>query len=167
MALHSELLPYRTLFHLVYPCTVLFLFHQPSVELELLKQFHAFQKVRNISRFDWDRQSRMRDYHLSLHTLRKVKTNRPRASQICIGVTFCPVNKDAVAMRCSDWSRAKWDHAYCHRTTAGLDILWQTLGHRVSRRSSGLLWRKPNLDSPCRLQVFLRSLRRVTRKKLA
>ena len=29
----------------------------------------------------------MRDYHLPLHALRKVKTNRPRASQICIG---CP-----------------------------------------------------------------------------
>ena len=28
----------------------------------------------------------MRDYHLSLHALGKVKTNRPRASQICIGV---------------------------------------------------------------------------------
>ena len=27
----------------------------------------------------------MRDYHLSLHALGKVKTNRPRASQICIG----------------------------------------------------------------------------------
>ena len=28
----------------------------------------------------------MRDYHLSLHALGKVKTNRPRAFQICIGV---------------------------------------------------------------------------------
>ena len=28
----------------------------------------------------------MRDYHLSLHALGKVKTNRPRASQICIVV---------------------------------------------------------------------------------
>ena len=27
-----------------------------------------------------------RDYHLSLHALGKVKTNRPRASQICIVV---------------------------------------------------------------------------------
>ena len=54
----------------------------------LWKRFHVFKKVRNISRFDWDRQSRMRDYHLSLHALGKVKTNRPRASQICIGVTI-------------------------------------------------------------------------------
>ena len=57
-----------------------------NVELELLKQFHVFKKVRSISRFDRDRQSRMCDYHLSLHALGKVKTNRPRASQICIGV---------------------------------------------------------------------------------
>ena len=28
----------------------------------------------------------MRDYHLSLHALGKVKTKQPRASQICIGV---------------------------------------------------------------------------------
>ena len=28
----------------------------------------------------------MRDYHLSLHELGKVKTNQPVASQICIGV---------------------------------------------------------------------------------
>ena len=28
----------------------------------------------------------MRDYHLSLHELGKVKTNRPVDSQICIGV---------------------------------------------------------------------------------
>ena len=28
----------------------------------------------------------MRDYHLSLQSLGKVKTNRPRASQICIVV---------------------------------------------------------------------------------
>ena len=28
----------------------------------------------------------MHNYHLSFHALGKVKTNRPRASQICIGV---------------------------------------------------------------------------------
>ena len=65
---------------------ILFLFYQPSVELELWMQFHVFKKVSNISRFDRDRQSQMRDNHLSLHALGKVKTNRPRASQICIGV---------------------------------------------------------------------------------
>ena len=65
---------------------IIFLFYQPSLELELWKQFHVFKKVKNILRFDRDRQSRMRDNHLSLHTLGKVKTNRPRASQICIGV---------------------------------------------------------------------------------
>ena len=63
----------------------------------------------------------MRDYHLSLHALGKVKTNRPRASQICIGVIIVlsikAVNKDAVAERHSDWPRAKWDHTYCLRTT--------------------------------------------------
>ena len=31
-------------------------------------------------------ESLMRDYHFSLHTLGKVQTNPPRASQICIGV---------------------------------------------------------------------------------
>ena len=56
------------------------------MELELWKRFHVFKKVRNISRFDGHRQSRMRDYHLSLHALGKVKPNRPRASQICIVV---------------------------------------------------------------------------------
>ena len=65
---------------------ILFLFYQRSVELELWMQFHVFKKGKNISRFDRDRQSQMRDYHLSLHTLGKVKTNRPHASQICIGV---------------------------------------------------------------------------------
>ena len=81
-------LPYRTLSCLVYRCLqqILFLFYQPSVELELWKRFHVIKKARNILRFDWDRQSRMRDYHLSLHALGKVKTNRPRASQICIVV---------------------------------------------------------------------------------
>ena len=69
------------------PCEqTLFLFYQPSVELELWKQFHVFKKVRNISRFDLDKQSRIRDYHLSLNALENVKTNRPSASQICIHV---------------------------------------------------------------------------------
>ena len=40
---------------------------------------------------------------------------------------YCPVNKDAVAVRRSDWSTAKWDHAYRR-----LDILWQTLGHGLA-----------------------------------
>ena len=48
-------------------------------------------------------------------------------------------------------------------TTIGrLDILLQPLGHRTS---GDLLWVKPNLDSRCRLQVLLRSWRRVSRKK--
>ena len=66
--------------------TDVFSIYQPSVELELWKRCHVFKKVRNISKFDSDRQSRMRDYHLSIHALGKVKTNRPRASKICIGV---------------------------------------------------------------------------------
>ena len=49
----------------------------------------------------------MRDYHLFLHALGKVKTNRPRASQILHRCDYCPVNKDAVAVRRSDWPRAK------------------------------------------------------------
>ena len=50
----------------------------------------------------------MRDYHLSLHALGKVKTNRPRASQICIGVIIVLSFKTATAaVRRSDWPRAK------------------------------------------------------------
>ena len=48
--------------------------------------FMCSKKVRSISRFDWDRQSRMCDYHSSLHALGKLKTNRLCASQICIGI---------------------------------------------------------------------------------
>ena len=82
----------------------------------------------------------------------KIKTNRPRASQICKGVIIVLFNiKDAVAMRHSDWLRAEWDHAHCYRTT----------GHFMTnpvpsdrRRPSDLLWRKPNLDFHRRLQDF-------------
>ena len=51
-------LPHRTLSYLVYRCLQqIFLFYQPSVELELWRRFHVFKKVRKTSRFDWDRQS--------------------------------------------------------------------------------------------------------------
>ena len=80
------MLHYRTLSYLVYRCLHQIFIYQLSVELEPWKRFHVSKKERNISRFDWDRQSRMRNYHLSLHALGKVKTNRPCASQICIGV---------------------------------------------------------------------------------
>ena len=48
----------------------------------------------------------MRDYQLSLHAHGKVKTNRPRAPQICIGVIIVLSIKTA-ALRRSDWPRAK------------------------------------------------------------
>ena len=51
-----------------------------------MEAISCVQKERNIPRFDRDRQSRMCDYHLSLHALGKVKTNRQHASKICIGV---------------------------------------------------------------------------------
>ena len=88
MTLHSErcLIGHYPIWFTNVLHQILFLFYQPSVELELWKQFHVFKKVGNISRFNLDRHSRMRDYHLSLHALGKVKTNRPRAFQICIGV---------------------------------------------------------------------------------
>ena len=92
--------------------------------------FMCSKKVRNISRFDWDRQSRMRDYHLSLHSPGKVKTNWP---YMCFSNrrNYCPDNKDRIQPKLisiniyskniivwrSDWPRAKWDQAYCKRTT--------------------------------------------------
>ena len=124
-------LPYQTLPYLVYRCLqqTLFLFYQPSVERELWKRFHVFNKVRNISRFDWDRQSRMRDYHLSLHALGKDKTNRPRASQIWIGVIiFLSIKTQSL---CDVLIGGELNEITL--TAKGrLDILWKTLGHRIS-----------------------------------
>ena len=50
---------------------ILFLFYQPSVELELWMQFHVFKKVRNISRFDTDSHECAT---IICHALRKVNT---------------------------------------------------------------------------------------------
>ena len=108
---------------------ILFLFYQPSVELELWKQFHVFKKVRNISRFDWDRQSRLRDYHLSLHALGKLKTNRPRASQICTGVIIVLSIK---TQSLCDVLIGRELNEITPTAIRRLDILWQTLGHRIS-----------------------------------
>ena len=47
----------------------------------------------------------------------KIKTNGPRASQIFIRRNYCPVIKEAVAVRRFDWPRGKRDHAYCYRMT--------------------------------------------------
>ena len=66
------------------------------MELKLWKQFDVFKKVRNISRFNWDRQSRLRDYHLSLHALGKVKTIQPRAAQICKAKFGHPLSSSGV-----------------------------------------------------------------------
>ena len=72
MMLHSELLPYRTLSYSVYRCNDIFSKSYFYFINHRWKLFHVFKKkVRNISRFDWDRQSRMRDYHLSIHALWK------------------------------------------------------------------------------------------------
>ena len=98
----------------------LFSFYQPSVELELWKRFHVFKKVRNISRFDWDRQSRMRDYHLSLQIFARTRKSLNQSTTCFSNLhrrNYCPVNKETVAVRRSDWPRAKWDHAYFKRTT--------------------------------------------------
>ena len=124
-------LPYRTLSFLVYRCLqqILFLFYQPSVELELWKRFHVFKKVKNISRFDWDRQSRMRDYHLSLHALGKVKTNGPRASQICIGVI---IGRSIKTQSLCDVLIGRELNEITPTANGRLDILWQTLGHGLA-----------------------------------
>ena len=122
MTLHSE----RCLIGR-YPIwfTDVFSIYQPSLELELWKRFHVFKKVRSISRFDWDRQSRMCDYHLSLHALQSTTcfSNLHRHN-------YCPVNKDAVAVRHLDWPRAKWDHTYCKWTT----------GHFGGIRLAAIFW---------------------------
>ena len=70
----------------------------------------------------------MRDYHLLLHALRKVKTNRPCASQICIGVIIVlSIAKQSL----SDVLIGR-ELNEITSTAIGLDILWQTLGHRIS-----------------------------------
>ena len=96
----------------------------------------------------------MRDYHLSLHALGKVKTNRPRASQICIVViivlsintqSLCDIligrELNEITPTAADWT------FYDKPWGIGLAAIFRSL------------------DSCCRLQVFLRSLRRVSRKK--
>ena len=91
--------------------------------------FMCSKKVRNISIFDWDRQSRMRDYHLSLHALGKVKTNRPRASQICIGVIIVlPIKTQLLC----DILIGRELNEITPTANGGLDILWQTQEHRIS-----------------------------------
>ena len=118
-------LPCGTLSYLVYRCLQQILFYQ----LELWKRFHVFKKVRNISRFDWDRQSRMHEYHLSLHALGKVKTNWPRASQICIGVIIVLSIKTQSLF---DILIGRELNEITPTANGRLDILWQTLGHRIS-----------------------------------
>ena len=87
------------------------------------------KKVRNISRFDWDRQSRMRDYRLSLNTLGKVKTNRPHASQICIGVIIVLSIK---TQSLCDILIGRKLNEIMPTAIRRLDVLWQTLGHQIS-----------------------------------
>ena len=101
----------------------------------------------------------MRDYHLSLHALGKAKTNRPRASQICIGV-FIVLSIEKQSL-CDILIGRELNEI---TPTDDLDILWQTLGHRISGDPL-IFCGGSQLDSRCRLQVFLRSLRRVSKKK--
>ena len=161
------MLPYQTLSYIDVPMSsaIFFLFYQPSVELELWKQFHVFKKVRNISRFDWDIQSRMCDYHFSIQALGKVKTNPPCASQICIGVIIVLSIK---AQSLCD-VLIGWELNEITPTAIGrLDILWQTLGHQISGDLL-IFWGGSRIWTPA--VVFrcfvLRSLRCVSRKKLA
>ena len=107
-------LPFRTLSYLVYRCLqqILLLFYQPSVELELWKRFHVFKKVRNISRFDWDSHECVTIICLYTHS-EKLKP----IDHVLLKFAYCPVNKDAVTVRRSDWPRAKWDHPYCKPMT--------------------------------------------------
>ena len=80
---------------------------------------------------------------------------------------YCPVIKDAVSVPRSDWPRGKWDHAYyCRKGVVnnctfydkpwgiGLAAIWSF----VAEAKIGLPLLSPGV---------LRSLRRVSRKKLA
>ena len=69
-----------------------------------------------------------------------------KASFLLVGTGICKVNSVACG-----FSSIKIDYS---------DYLKSLIS-----RINDLLWRKPNLDSHCRLQVFLRSLRRISRKK--
>ena len=103
----------------------------------------------------------MRDYHLSFHALRKVKTNRPCASQICIGVIiFLSIKTQSLC----DVLIGRELNEITPTANGRLDILLQSLGHWISGDFL-IFCGRPNLDSRCLLQVFLRSLRRVSRKK--
>ena len=73
---------------------------------------------------------------------------------------YWPVNKDAVTVQRSDWPRAKWDHAYCDRTT---DVLWQTLG------LAAIFWSlvtEAKFGLPLSFSGIFKELRRVSRKKI-
>ena len=86
MTLHWELLPHGMLSYSIYWCADIFSKSLLILINHLWTQFHAFKKVRNISRFDRGRQSQMRDFHLCIHAL-----NRQCGSQICIRRIYCPV----------------------------------------------------------------------------
>ena len=128
MTLHSECLPYRTLSYLVYWCTDIFSKSYFYFINHLWKQFHVFKKVRNISRFDWDSHECATIICLYTHS-EKIKTNRPLASQICIGVIIVlSIKRQSLCDILIGWELNEITPTAIGR----LDILWQTLGQRIS-----------------------------------
>ena len=90
----------------------------------------------------------MRDYHLSLHALRKVKTNQPRASQIGVIIVL------SIKKSLCDVLIGRELNEVTPTANGRLDVFDKPWGIADKRRSSDLLWRKPNLDSRCHLKVF-------------
>ena len=128
MTLHSEGLPYQTLSYFVYRCTVIFskssfLFYQPSVEA-----ISCVQKCKKHVK-TWLRQT-FKNVRLSfVFTRTGIKTNRPHASQICIGVI---IDLSIKTQSLCDILIGRELNEITPTAIGRLDILWQTLGHRIS-----------------------------------
>ena len=70
----------------------------------------------------------MLDYHLSLHALGKVKTNRPRASQSIGVIIVLSIKTQSLC----DILIGRELNEITPPANERLDILLQTLGHRIS-----------------------------------
>ena len=83
MTLHSERLPIAVSDVILFDLSVYEYLQQIFSSTICGSNFMCSKKITNFSKFDWDRQSGMCDYHV-WH--RMLQSNRPRASQIRIGV---------------------------------------------------------------------------------
>ena len=129
MTLHSEPLPYRTLSYLVYQYTDIFSKSYFYFINHLWKQFHVFKNVRNISDLI-ETYSHECATIICLYThSEKIKTNRPRASQICIGVI---IDLSIKTQLLCDVLIGLELNEITPNAIGRLDSLWQTLGHWIS-----------------------------------